>query len=74
MGNQTIRIESDGNRVNLWVDGEKVEDVVEINFHALAGSKSNQIECSYWRNARNYSGRILVLNNEVITEKVIVSE
>lgn len=71
---KNISIESDGDKVSLWVDGERVDDVIEIDFHASADIKENWIRCSYWKNTRNYSGRLLVLNNEIITEKVIVSE
>ena len=74
MENPKIKIESDGKYVHVWVDGEEIKDIVQMDFHASANEKGVDIICSYWKHVRTEGGRLLVLNNELITEKVIVSE
>ena len=70
-----IRIEcDDNNTVRLWVDGEEIHDVVELNFLATVDNPKNNVRCSYWKHSRAKGGRLTVLNNEIIAEKVIVSE
>lgn len=34
MNKPKIRIESDGNLVKLWVNGEEIPDVIELSFFA----------------------------------------
>ena len=74
MDRPKIRIESDGNTVRLWVNGEEVHDVTELNFFATVDHPENLIRCHYWKHRRTKGGKFLILNNEIITEKVIVGE
>ena len=74
MDKPKIRIESDGNIVKLWVNGEEVHDVTELSFFAAVNNPENLIRCHYWKNRRTGDGKFLILNNEIITEKVIVGE
>lgn len=74
MDKPKIRIESNGNMVKLWVNGEEVHDVIELSFFATVDEPENLIRCHYWKYRRAEDGKFLILNNEIITEKVIVSE
>ena len=77
MDSPKIRIEVYDNAiktVRLWIDGEEVHDVIDLNFFAETNRPENLIRCHYWKYCRTESGKLLVLNNEVMTEKVIVSE
>ena len=66
-----IRIESNGIYAKMFVDGEEIPDIVQIDFHAVADNPV-LVECSYWQNIRDADGGHLVLNNTIMTKKVTV--
>lgn len=66
-----IRIESNGIYAKMFVDGEEISDVVQIDFHAVADDPV-LVECSYWQHVRNADGSHLVLNDTIMTRKVTV--
>lgn len=69
----TIKVEN--GYVRMWVDGEEVEDMIDLKFDAsLSQSGKPLIRCSYWKYVREDSGRLLVLNNNILTEEVIVCD
>lgn len=77
MDKPKIRIEVYDNAiktVRLWVDGEEVHDVTELNLFVGVNRPENFVRCHYWKYCRTESGKLLVLNNEIMTEKVIVSD
>lgn len=77
MNKQKIRIEVYDNAfktVRMWVNDEEVHDMTELNLFAGVNRPKNFVRCHYWRYGRTESGKLLVLNNEIMTEKVIVSD
>ena len=70
-----IRIEREGNFVKLWVDGEEVKDILQLRFEATQSQDfETVVTCSYWKFVRDSNGLPLVLNNNLVTEQVVVSE
>jgi len=55
----------------MWVNGEEIEGLTEVNFFALAAIPKNNIKC-HWKHSRTEGGKLLALNNEIITEKVTI--
>ena len=73
MDNPRVKIELyDNNTVRMWIDGEEIEDLIEVNFFAAVDKPENHIKCHYWKHSRTEGGKLLVLNNEIITEKVTI--
>lgn len=68
MDNPKIKIESDGVRTEVYLDGEKVDSCTSLNFHATV---ENGIHVTWngTKHKKDESGHLIVENDEIMTEE-----
>lgn len=64
MENPIIKIESDGQTTEVYIDGKKIDLCTEFDFHA----DSDGIRYTYRNYKRNALGNPLVIGNELVSE------
>lgn len=70
MENPKIKIESDGNITEVWIDGQKVEKatMADFEFHA----EPFEVYCELEKYQLDKNRKIIVKNNELLKEKMVV--
>jgi hypothetical protein len=70
MKNPKVRIESDGLYTEVYIDGEKVDMAVAVDFHFYHNSQSDEpiAKCKLIRNRTHESGAVMLGNNEILRE------
>lgn len=68
MDNPKIRIESDGMRTVVYIDGKKIERCTSLDFHANVDNGIN----IYWNGTmqkEDENGHLIIENDEIATEE-----
>lgn len=69
MDNPKIRIESDGNSVELYLNGKKVKSkLIDFRFHANAKRQKTSIEWGGLIAVESESGNPIIKHDEIVTE------
>ena len=71
MENPKIRIESDGQYTQVWVDGEKISDracMIDFRFYA----EPNEVYCETEEYVKDKDGKNIIKNDEVLRERVVI--
>lgn len=68
MDNPKIKIESDGLRTEVWINGEKVKNCTQLDFHADVADGFH-VKWSGKTNKCDESGRLCIENDEIVKEE-----
>ena len=70
MENPKIRIESDGNVTEVWIDGQKVgkATMADFEFHA----EPFEVYCELEKYQHDKDGNLIVKNDELLKENIVV--
>jgi hypothetical protein len=68
MENPKIRIESDGNKTEVFVDGKKIDKSTNIYFQADPVNIEHNVRCIITRYKADESGNYVIENGELVKE------
>lgn len=68
MDNPKIRIESDGIRTIVYLDGKEVERCMSLNFHANV-ENGVHVQWSGTRQKEDENGHLIIENDKISTEE-----
>lgn len=68
MDNPKIRIESDGIRTEVYLDGEKVDSCISLDFHATVDDGIH-VEWNGEKHKKDDNGKLVIENDDIVTEE-----
>jgi hypothetical protein len=68
MNNPKIRIESDGNKTEVYIDGQKIENGTNVDFHAGPVNLEHNVQCTVMRYKTDADGKHVIENGSLVKE------
>lgn len=71
MENPKVRIESDGQKTEVYINGEKVKTGTMIDFHFrhdVFDDEPYRVTCALTQNVFNDDGLVVIKDNEIVTQ------